>query len=73
MKNIIGVLNKIVKEKLDALDKMVILRNYHRISKHSMERMKMSISKTIKKTPRCSKNKYHPCDGSIWTKRGRFG
>jgi len=39
----------------------------------SMERMKMSISKTIRKNPRCSKNKYHPCDGNIWTKRGRLG
>ncbi len=32
MKNIIGLLNKIVKEKLDALDKRVILRNYHGVS-----------------------------------------
>jgi hypothetical protein len=29
MKNIIGVLNQIVKEKLDALEKRVILKNYH--------------------------------------------
>jgi len=34
IKNIIGILNKMVKEKLDTLDKRVILRNYHGVSNH---------------------------------------
>jgi hypothetical protein len=40
MKNIIGVLNKIFKEKLDALDKRVILRNYHGVNNNPWKKLR---------------------------------